>query len=415
MSEIAESIFDPVLIKQQFPLLSERHEGQPNLVYLDSAATSQKPISVINAITDYYSHCNANVHRGVYELSHQATIRYEACRQTVRHFINAKANEEIVFTSGATASMNCVAHGFGQSELSAGDEVVMSVMEHHSTIVPWQMACKASGASLKIIPMQDNGELDLVAYRALLNDKTKVVVLMHVSNALGTINPIQSMIADAHAKGIPVVIDGAQAPSHVPIDVTALDCEFYTFSGHKAYGPTGVGVLYGKRAWLERLPPFHCGGDMIETVSFEKTTFNVLPYKFEAGTPNIAGVIGLSEALQFIRSMGLDRIMEHEQDLLQYAMFRLSTIDGLTVYGTSAAKIGIISFTLQQAHPHDIATILADRGVAVRAGHHCAMPLMARLEVPATVRASFAMHTTRDDVDRLVEGLQAVLAIFGDT
>ena len=414
MTELAEFHLDAEHLRHEFPLLGHTSSESSPLIYLDTAATSQKPACVINTIQEYYAQHNANVHRGVYALSHEATIRYEACRQEVRHFIHARANEEIVFTSGATASMNCIAHGFGQSELTAGDEVVMSVMAHHSTIVPWQMACEATGASLKIIPILDNGELDLEAYRSLLSDKTKAVVLMHVSNALGTINPIQSMIKDAHKKAIPVIIDGAQAPSHVPIDVTALDCEFYTFSGHKAYGPTGVGVLYGKQAWLERLPPFHTGGDMIETVSFEKTTFNVLPHKFEAGTPNIAGVVGLSAALQFISSIGLDKIMAHEKDLLEYATSRLSAIDGLTIHGTASNKIGIISFTLQQAHPHDIATILADRGVAVRAGHHCAMPLMKRLAVPATVRASFAVHTTRSDIDRLVEAIQAVLTIFGE-
>ena len=414
MTELAEFQLDAEHLRHEFPLLGHASSESSPLVYLDTAATSQKPTCVIDTIQEYYAQHNANVHRGVYELSHEATIRYEACRQEVRHFIHARANEEIVFTSGATASMNCIAHGFGQSELMAGDEVVMSVMAHHSTIVPWQMACEATGASLKIIPILDNGELDLEAYRSLLSDKTKAVVLMHVSNALGTINPIQSMIKDAHKKAIPVIIDGAQAPSHVPIDVTELDCEFYTFSGHKAYGPTGVGVLYGKQAWLERLPPFHTGGDMIETVSFEKTTFNVLPHKFEAGTPNISGVVGLSAALQFISSIGLDKIMAHEKDLLEYATSRLSAIDGLTIHGTSPDKIGIISFTLQQAHPHDIATILADQGVAVRAGHHCAMPLMKRLAVPATVRASFAVHTTRSDVDRLVDAIQAVLAIFGE-
>ena len=414
MTELAEFKLDADKMRHQFPLLTQDTGETPSLIYLDTAATSQKPACVIDTIQDYYAHHNANVHRGVYALSHEATIRYEACRQEVRHFIHAKANEEIVFTSGATASMNCIAHGFGQSLLSAGDEVVMSVMAHHSTIVPWQMACEATGAVLKIIPILDNGELDLEAYRALLSSKTKAVVLLHVSNALGTINPIQVMIQDAHEKDIPVIIDGAQAPSHVPIDVTQLDCEFYTFSAHKAYGPTGVGVLYGKQAWLERLPPFHTGGDMIETVSFEKTTFNVLPHKFEAGTPNIAGVIGLSAALQFIHSIGIDKIMAHEQDLLAYATDRLSSFNGLTIHGTSSNKIGIISFTLKQAHPHDIATILADQGLAVRAGHHCAMPLMKRLEVPATVRASFAVHTTRSDIDRLVDGVQAVLTIFGE-
>ncbi len=400
-------------IQQQFPLIGNTSQEKSKLVYLDTAATSQKPSCVIASITNYYSRSNANVHRGVYELSQEATTLYESCRETVREFIGASCVEEVIFTGGATAAMNCVAHGFSRSELTAGDEVVMSVMEHHSTIVPWQMACESAGATLRVIPMLDNGELDLDAYQSLLNHKTKVVVLMHVSNALGTVNPLRTMIDDAHAHDIPVVIDGAQAPAHVPVDVSELDCEFYTFSGHKAYGPTGVGVLYGKKAWLERLPPFHSGGDMIRTVSFDKTTFNVLPYKFEAGTPNISGVVGLASALQFVNSIGIDAIMAHEQDLLQYAMTELAQLDGVIVHGTSSNKIGIISLTMRQAHPHDIATILSEQSVAVRAGHHCAMPLMKRLAVPATVRASFAVHNTREDVDRLVAGLRVVLDIFG--
>ena len=400
-------------IQQQFPLIGNASQEKSKLVYLDTAATSQKPSCVIDSITNYYSRSNANVHRGVYELSQEATTLYESCRETVREFIGASCVEEVIFTGGATAAMNCVAHGFSRSELTAGDEVVMSVMEHHSTIVPWQMACESAGATLRVIPMLDNGELDLDAYQSLLNHKTKVVVLMHVSNALGTVNPLRTMIDDAHAHDIPVVIDGAQAPAHVPVDVSELDCEFYTFSGHKAYGPTGVGVLYGKKAWLERLPPFHSGGDMIRTVSFDKTTFNVLPYKFEAGTPNISGVVGLASALQFVNSIGIDTIMAHEQDLLQYAMTELAQLDGVIVHGTSSNKIGIISLTMRQAHPHDIATILSEQSVAVRAGHHCAMPLMKRLAVPATVRASFAVHNTREDVDRLVAGLRVVLDIFG--
>ena len=400
-------------IQQQFPLIGNTSQEKSKLVYLDTAATSQKPSCVIDSITNYYSRSNANVHRGVYELSQEATTLYESCRETVREFIGASCVEEVIFTGGATAAMNCVAHGFSRSELTAGDEVVMSVMEHHSTIVPWQMACESAGATLRVIPMLDNGELDLDAYQSLLNHKTKVVVLMHVSNALGTVNPLRTMIDDAHAHDIPVVIDGAQAPAHVPVDVSELDCEFYTFSGHKAYGPTGVGVLYGKKAWLERLPPFHSGGDMIRTVSFDKTTFNVLPYKFEAGTPNISGVVGLASALQFVNSIGIDAIMAHEQDLLQYAMTELAQLDGVIVHGTSSNKIGIISLTMRQAHPHDIATILSEQSVAVRAGHHCAMPLMKRLAVPATVRASFAVHNTREDVDRLVAGLRVVLDIFG--
>ncbi len=400
-------------IQQQFPLIGNASQEKSKLVYLDTAATSQKPSCVIDSITNYYSRSNANVHRGVYELSQEATTLYESCRETVREFIGASCVEEVIFTGGATAAMNCIAHGFSRSELTAGDEVVMSVMEHHSTIVPWQMACESAGATLRVIPMLDNGELDLDAYQSLLNHKTKVVVLMHVSNALGTVNPLRTMIDDAHAHDIPVVIDGAQAPAHVPVDVSELKCEFYTFSGHKAYGPTGVGVLYGEKAWLERLPPFHSGGDMIRTVSFDKTTFNVLPYKFEAGTPNISGVVGLASALQFVSSIGIDTIMAHEQDLLQYAMTELAQLDGVIVHGTSSNKIGIISLTMRQAHPHDIATILSEQSVAVRAGHHCAMPLMKRLAVPATVRASFAVHNTREDVDRLVAGLRVVLDIFG--
>jgi cysteine desulfurase / selenocysteine lyase len=410
MSELAEPSLSNSEVRSKFPLLNKDND---DIAYLDTAATSQKPDCVIDAVADYYTNHNANVHRGVYPLSHEATVRYEACRQEVRGFINAGSNDEIVFTKGTTDAMNLLSSCFARGVLQEGDEVLISAMEHHSSIVPWQLACASVGAKLVIIPLNANFELDLDAYANLLNEKTKVVSLVHVSNVLGTINPIKSMVTIAHAKDIPVVVDGAQAAAHIPIDVQDLDCDFYMFSSHKTYGPTGVGVMYGKKCWLDRLPPYQYGGDMIKTVSFEKTTFNDVPYKFEAGTPNIAGVVGFGEALGFINAVTLPSIQSHEDELLSYATSRMASIPGIVIHGSLTPKIGIVSFTMAQAHPHDVATILADCGVAVRAGHHCAMPLIKLLGVSATVRISFGIYNNFDDVDRFLLGLQKVVDIFG--
>lgn len=399
------------LNKNDFPLLQQTSRGKP-LVYFDTSATSQKPQVVIDALQRYYIHDNANIHRGVYELSERATQHYESVREKVRQLINAASTQEIIFTKGTTESINLIAYSFGSSQLKTGDEILISGMEHHSNIVPWQIACERVGAHLKIIPVLDNGELDLNAYQQLLSHKTKLVALIHVSNVLGTINPVKKMIEWAHEKNIPVLLDGAQAIAHQSVDVRELDCDFYAFSSHKMYGPTGVGVLYGKRAWLEQLPPYQSGGDMISTVTFEKTTYNVLPYKFEAGTPNIADVIGFGAAIDYFQSIGFTRIIEHEKKLLDYANTLLKTIPNLRIIGNSSKKIGVISFVMPQAHPHDIGTILDQQGIAVRAGHHCAMPLMERFQIPATVRISFGLYNDEQDVDRLIEGLHEVLRIF---
>lgn len=393
----------------QFPLMQTHQE----LSYLDSAATTQKPRCVIDAVATYYQQHNANVHRGIYTLSEESTAKFETCRSQAQQFLNAANSNEIIFTAGVTAAMNLLATSFS-TLLNPGDEVLISSMEHHAVIVPWQRACAVSGATLKVIPLTDTLELDLDAYQQLLNEKTRVVSLIHVSNVLGTINPIKSMIDMAHAVDAAVIIDGAQAAAHEPIDVQALDCDFYTFSAHKAYGPTGVGVLYGKAAWLDRLPPYQLGGDMIRTVSFQESTYNDLPYKFEAGTPNMAGVIGLGAALSFITQLSQPAISKHEKALLAYANDQLSQLPGLTILGASMPKIGVISMTLDCAHPHDIATILSDANVAVRAGHHCAMPLMGLMNVSSTVRASFGVYTTQKDIDQLVGGLHQVINLFGD-
>ena len=399
-------------VRKDFPLLHQRVHGKP-LVYLDNAATTQKPQSVIDALTRYYTAENANVHRGIHTLSEQATQAYEGAREKVRHFLNAAETHEIVFVRGATEAINLVAQSYGRSFLSAGDEIVISAMEHHSNIVPWQMVCEQVGAQLRVIPFTHTGELVLNEYERLLNERTKVVAVTHVSNALGTINPVKELIERAHARHIPVLVDGAQAAPHLPVDVQDLDCDFYAFSGHKLYGPTGIGVLYGKAALLERMPPYQGGGDMISVVTFEKTHYNTLPYKFEAGTPNIAGVIGLGAALDYIQELGLDRIAAYEAALLAYATDALSAIPGLQIIGTAQEKAGVISFVLDCAHPHDIGTILDREGVAIRAGHHCAMPVMQRFGVPATARASFACYNTHQEVDALVQGMHSVIEVFG--
>lgn len=394
--------------KSDFPIFDD----QP-LVYLDSGATTQKPRAVIDAVSTYYERDNANVHRGIYALSERATAAYEGAREKVRQFINARSNAEIVFTRGTTESINLVAQSYGLSHLKSGDEIIISAMEHHSNIVPWQLLCNQVGAHLKVIPVSDIGELDLEAYESLFSDRTKLVALIHVSNVLGTVNPIKKMIDLAHAHNVPVLIDGAQAIAHQPVDVTALDCDFYTFSSHKLYGPTGVGVLYGKEKLLELMPPYQGGGDMISRVTFEKTDFNVLPYKFEAGTPNIAGVIGLGTAIDYVLHIGFDAIMAHESALTVEATDRLKSINGLTIYGQSSDKQGVISFTLKDVHPHDIATILGQADVAIRAGHHCAMPLIDRFGVSALSRASFGVYNDSSDIDALVNGLHQVHQLFG--
>jgi cysteine desulfurase/selenocysteine lyase len=399
-------------IRQDFPLLQQTMRNKP-LVYLDSSATTQKPTVVIEAIRNYYHYDNANVHRGVYQLSERATNAYESARQTVQQFINAQHAHEIIFTRGTTEAINLVASSFGQLAIRAGDEIIISAMEHHANIVPWQMLCARTGAVLKVIPVNDDGLLNLPAYHQLLNARTKLVALIHVSNVLGTLNPAQEMIAAAHQHNIPVLLDGAQAIAHRVIDVQALDCDFYVFSSHKLYGPTGVGVLYGKTAWLEAMPPYQGGGDMIRHVSFEKTEYNSLPYKFEAGTPPIAGVIGLAAAIQYVHKIGFENIMMHESQLTQYAMQKLQTIPGIRIYGHDKNKIGVISFTLAAAHPHDIGTVLDSEGIAIRAGHHCAMPLMTRFQVPAMARASIGIYNDYADINHLHTGLSRVLKLFG--
>ncbi|HEV7919884.1 MAG TPA: cysteine desulfurase [Thermoanaerobaculia bacterium] len=403
--------YDVQRIREDFPILRTRARGNP-LVYLDNAATTQKPRAVIDRLVRYYSEENSNVHRGVHYLSEVATAAYEGARTTVKRFLNARSEKEIVFTRGTTEGINLVAYSWGRKNVQEGDEVVISAIEHHSNIVPWQMLCDQQRATLKIIPVNEAGEVDVDAYAKLLSDRTRLVAVGHASNALGTINPIRRMIAMAHAAGAVVVIDGAQGVPHLPIDVQELDCDFYAFSGHKVYGPTGVGALYGKEQLLEAMPPFMGGGDMILSVSFEKTTYNALPYKFEAGTPNIAGVIGLAAALDYVGSVGLDRIAAHEQDLLHYATDRLLELDGIRIIGTAAHKAAVISFVLEGVHPHDIGTILDQEGIAVRTGHHCAQPLMMRFNVPATGRASFGLYNTREEADALIAGLKKVIEVF---
>jgi cysteine desulfurase / selenocysteine lyase len=398
-------------LRADFPLLREKTRGKP-LVYLDNSATNQKPQCVIDAITQYYSKENANIHRGVYHLSQQATTAYENARVTVQKFINAKHAHEIIFLRGTTEGINLVAQSYGRANFKVLDEIIISTMEHHSNIVPWQMLADQVGANLRIIPINDAGEMDLEAYEKLFSERTKIVAITHASNALGTVNPIKKMVQIAHAHNVPVLVDGAQALPHIPVDVQDLDCDFYIFSSHKAYGPTGIGALYGKTALLEKMPPYQGGGDMIESVSFTSTTYNKLPYKFEAGTPNIAGVIGFAVALDYLSKIGMSAIATHEQELLNYATLKLSAIPGLRIIGTANQKIGVLSFVLDGVHPHDIGTILDDEGIAIRAGHHCAMPLMARFNVPATARASFGLYNTKADVDALEQGILAAQRLF---
>ncbi|QTS83853.1 cysteine desulfurase [Coxiella endosymbiont of Amblyomma nuttalli] len=399
-------------VRNDFPLFKQRVRGKP-FIYLDTGATAQKPQSVLDTILRYYICDNANVHRGIYALSERATVAYENARKKVKNFINAKYSHEIIFTRSTTESINLIAASFGWLQIKRGDEILISAMEHHSNIVPWQILCERVGAKLKIIPVKDDGTLDLDMYQRLLTKQTRIVGLIHVSNVLGTINPVKKIIQLAHQKEIPILLDGAQAAPHMIVDVQDLGCDFYAFSSHKLYGPTGVGVLYGQSKWLEMMPPYQYGGQMIKHVSFKKTEYNVLPYKFEAGTPNVAGVIGMAAAVDYLTAIGLEKVQAHEEALLYYATKQLLKISGLKIIGDASHKTGVISFVMEQAHPHDIATILDSEGIAVRAGHHCAMPLMERFNLPATTRITFGVYNTFDDVNQLIEGLHQVIKIFG--
>ena len=399
-----ESCLDVEGLRRDFPILEQRVHGKP-LVYLDNAATTQKPLAVIEALSRYYREYNSNIHRGVHTLSQKATEAYEAARAAVQRFVNAKSSREIVFVRGTTEAINLVAQSYGRARLERGDEILISAMEHHSNIVPWQLLCEQTGAVLKVIPINSAGELILEAYEPLLSPRTRLVSLVHISNALGTLNPIRAIIERAHAQGVPVLIDGAQAVAHVGVDVQDLDCDFYAFSGHKLFAPTGIGVLYGKAELLEAMPPYQGGGDMIKRVTLEKTIYNDLPYKFEAGTPNIAGTIGLGAAIDYVNEVGLEAIGRHEQALLDYATERALEIPGLRLIGTAREKASILSFVVEGIHPHDLGTILDHEGIAIRTGHHCAMPVMNHFQVPATARASFAFYNTHAEVDRLIEAL----------
>lgn len=394
-----------------FPVLHQSVNGKP-LVYLDNAATTQKPQAMMDAEAAFYRHINANVHRGVHTLSQRATDAYEAAREKVRRFIKASSTQEIVFVRGTTEAINLVAQSYARPHLSDGDNVIVSAMEHHSNIVPWQMACAQTGAELRVAPVNDQGEIDLDMFGKLLGPGTRLVAVTHLSNALGSIPPVARIVEMAHAHGVPVLLDGAQAISHLGVDVRALDCDFYAFSGHKIFGPTGIGVLYGKKALLEAMPPYQVGGDMIRSVTFGKTEYNELPYKFEAGTPHIAGAIGLGAALDYVSAIGMEAIAAHERDLLDYASAQVAGIKGLKIIGTAQHKASILSFTLDGVHPHDIGTILDHEGIAIRAGHHCAMPLMQRLGIPGTARASFSLYNTRAEVDALVAGIIKVQEMF---
>ncbi len=411
MSPTAEAPFDVSTYRKDFPVLAETVYGKP-LAYFDNAATTQKPFPVIETISRFYSKENANIHRGVFCLSEKATQAYESARIKIQRFLNAHSTREIVFVRGTTEAINLVAHGFARTVLRAGDEILITHMEHHSNIVPWQMATEMSGARLNVVSINDRGELRMEDFKARLTEKTKMVAVSHVSNALGTINPVKEIVRLAHERGIPVLLDGAQAVSHLNVDVRDLDCDFYAFSGHKMFGPTGVGVLYGKETWLDKLPPYQGGGDMISHVSFEKTVYNELPYKFEAGTPHIVGVIALGAAVDYLLKVGMKRIERYETGLLAHATKTLLEVDGLKVIGEAEAKAAVISFVLGAAHAHDIGTILDREGIAIRAGHHCAMPVMDFFKVPATARVSLAFYNTRDEIDRLARALRKVQEVF---
>jgi cysteine desulfurase/selenocysteine lyase len=396
---------DVAAVRRDFPILAREVNGKP-LCYLDNAASSQRPRAVIDSISRYYETSHANVHRGVHRLSQEATDLFEGARETLRRFVNARSPREIIFVRGTTEAINLVAQSYARPRLQPGDEVVISWLEHHANIVPWQMVCEQTGARLRVIPITRSGEVDFDSFLALLNDRTRLLALAHVSNALGTVVPVERFILEAKRRGIPVLLDGAQAAPHMAVDVHALDCDFYCFSGHKMCGPTGIGVLYGREALLRAMPPWQSGGDMILAVSFERTVYNEVPYKFEAGTPHIAGAIGLAVAVEYLEALGLDRIAAAEQALLDYATERLQQVPGLMIVGTAPEKAAVVSFTVERVHPHDLGTILDAEGVAIRTGHHCAMPVMDFFGVPATARASFAFYNTRAEVDRLVDALQ---------
>ena len=404
-------MFDVIKIREDFPILSREVYGKP-LVYLDNGATTQKPRCVVEAITNEYYSVNANVHRGVHFLSQQATELHEASRETVRRFINARSTNEIIFTRGTTESINLLASSFADSQMQTGDEVIVSTMEHHSDIVPWQLQAAKKGIVIKVIPMNDKGELLQDEYKKLFTEKTKLVCVMHVSNVLGTVNPVKEMIAEAHAHGVPVLVDGAQSVPHMKVDVQDLDADFFAFSGHKVYGPTGVGVLYGKEEWLDKLPPYQGGGEMIQNVSFEKTTFNELPFKFEAGTPDYIGTTALAKALDYVTAIGMEQIEAHEQELTKYAMQRLKQIEGMRIFGEADHKSSVISFLVGNIHHLDMGTLLDRLGIAVRTGHHCAQPLMIRLGIEGTVRASFGLYNTKEEIDVLVAGIERVSRMF---
>ena len=404
-------MYDIQKIREDFPILDREVYGKP-LIYLDNGATTQKPRQVVEAITDEYYSVNANVHRGVHFLSQQATELHEASRETVRRFINARSSNEIVFTRGTTESINLLASSFADSQMKEGDEVIVSVMEHHSNIVPWQLQAARKGIVLKVIPMNDRGELLLDEYEKLFSERTKLVSFAHVSNVLGTVNPAKEMIATAHAHGVPVLIDGAQSVPHMKVDVQDLDADFFAFSGHKIYGPTGVGVLYGKEEWLDKLPPYQGGGEMIQSVSFEKTTFNELPFKFEAGTPDYIGTTALAKALDYVSAIGMENIAAHEHELTLYAMQRLKEINGMRIFGEAEHKSSVISFLVGNIHHLDMGTLLDRLGIAVRTGHHCAQPLMIRLGIEGTVRASFGLYNTKEEVEALAAGIERVSKMF---
>ncbi len=405
------SAYDVAAIRRDFPILSTKIYGKP-LVYLDNAASAQKPLAVIDAERDVYEKCYANIHRGVHWLSVHATDAYDAAREKARAFVNAAEAKEIVFVRGTTEAINLVAQTYGRTRVGRGDEVLITGLEHHSNIVPWQMLCEEKGARLAVAPIEDDGSVDLAAFERLLTPRTRIVSIAHLSNALGTILPVKAMVAMAHVRGIPVLVDGAQAAPRMPVDVRELGCDFYALSSHKIYGPTGVGVLYGRSDLLEAMPPYQGGGDMIRSVTFEKTTYNSLPYKFEAGTPNIAGGIAFGAALDYVTGIGLDRIEAHERDLLAHATAKLQDIEGLRIVGTAREKAGVLSFVLEGVHPHDIGTVLDREGIAIRTGHHCAQPVMDRFGLPATARASFGLYNTRAEVDVLAAAIHDVIGMF---
>jgi cysteine desulfurase/selenocysteine lyase len=399
-------------VRKDFPILDQKVHGKP-LVYLDNAATTQKPLAVIEAIEQYYRQNNSNIHRGVHTLSERATADYEKVRELARKFLNAADTREIIFVRGTTEAINMVAQTYGRKNVGSGDEVLITALEHHSNIVPWQLLCEEKGAKLRVAPINDRGELLLEEFEKLLTPKTKIVAVAHLSNALGTVNPVREIVRMAHARNIPVLVDGAQAAARLPVDVRALDCDFYAISGHKLYAPTGIGVLYGKTKQLEAMPPWQGGGDMIASVTFEKTIYNRLPYKFEAGTPNIADTIGFGAAIEYVNRLGLEEIERHEADLLAYATKLVEAIPGVRIIGTAKEKAGVLSFVMDDAHPHDIGTILDSEGVAIRTGHHCAQPVMQRFGIPATARASFGLYNTCEEIDALVAGIHKVQKVMG--